>query len=332
MPGAEVAIDWAGFQQQIARHTRFLLTSHVRPDGDALGSELGMAGILESLGKQVQIVNPDAAPERYDFLDPQRRIRVLGRDVQADALPAFDALMVLDTSAWVQLGPMADVVRSTTAAKIVLDHHVSADDLDATVFKDPRAEATGRLVAEAAQHLGVTLTPEVATALFVAQATDTGWYRFGSTTGQSLRIAGDLVDAGAKPAEIYRQLYEQDTLARVHLIGRVLTRTTVDLEGRLVYTFVTDDDFVASGAERSDTEDIINMTMAVRGSQVAAIFVEQPDGHVKVSLRSRGDVDVSAIAEEFGGGGHKAAAGAMLDGPLDDAMRHMLDRVRAAMQ
>ena len=327
-----MSIDWPRFVEIIRRHQRFLLTSHVRPDCDALGSELGMAGILDALGKKVHIVNAHAAPERFDFLDPQRRIRVLGKDLTDKELPEFDLLMVLDTSAWIQLGEMAEVLRGTQATKVVLDHHVSEDELGAESFKDPRAEATGRLVAEAAEQLGVKLTPPIATAIFAAQATDTGWYRFNSTTGVSLRVAAKLVDAGAVPADIYRHLYEQSTLPRLHLTGRILTRTDSDLSGRLVYTYVEDQDFASTGALRSDTEDIINMTLAVGGSEVAVIFVEQHDGKVKVSFRSRGVIDVSRVAESFGGGGHKAAAGALISAPLRDVMRRVLDATRAAMQ
>jgi phosphoesterase RecJ-like protein len=124
-------------------------------------------------------------------------------------------MMVLDTSAWAQLGPMGDVLRGTTATKVVLDHHVSSDDLDAEVFRDVEAEATGRLVVEAAEHLDVRLTPEMATVLYAAQATDTGWYRYSSVTGEALRIAAKLVDAGAVPQTVYTELHEQDTLPRL---------------------------------------------------------------------------------------------------------------------
>ena len=144
--------------------------------------------------------------------------------------------MVLDTSAWAQLGTMADIVRSTRAHKLILDHHIGEDDMGAELFKDPHAEATGRLVLEAAHHLGVAITPQIARPLFAAIATDTGWFRFGSTTGVTLRSAAELIDAGASPGEIYNALYEQDTLARLQLRGRILARTATELGGRLAFT------------------------------------------------------------------------------------------------
>ena len=223
------------------------------------------------------------------------------------------------------------MLRSTKARKIVLDHHVGMDDLGAEEFKNTKAEATGRLVAEAAEQLGVVLTPDIARALFAAQATDTGWYRFSSVTGDALRIAARLVDAGAVPQEIYTGLYEQDTLARLQLRGRIIARTQTELNGRLAHTAVLNDDFKATGALPSDTEDVINLTLAVSGVEVAVIFVEQPAGNFKLSFRSRSKVDCNAVAKEFGGGGHKAAAGASIAGPLETARRSVLDAVRKAM-
>lgn len=324
-------INWPRFVEIINSHQRFLLTSHIRPDCDALGSELGMAGVLDALGKNVLIVNGQATPPNLALIDPQRRIKTLGQDIQAADLADREVLMVLDTSAWAQLGPMGDVLRMTKARKIILDHHVGTDDLGAEEFKNTKAEATGRLVAEAAEQLGVALTPEIARALFAAQATDTGWYRFSSVTGDALRIAARLVDAGAVPQEIYTGLYEQDTLARLQLRGRIIARTQTELDGRLAHTAVLNDDFKATGALPSDTEDVINLTLAVSGVEVAVIFVEQPAGNFKLSFRSRSKVDCNAVAKEFGGGGHKAAAGASITGPLETARQSVLDAVRKAM-
>ncbi len=327
-----MSINWPRFVEIVRSHQRFMLVSHMRPDCDALGSELGMAGILDALGKQVRIVNGQPTPPNYQFIDPQKRIKAIHVDVQPADLNDVQLLVVLDTSARAQLGPMADVVRASRAQKIVLDHHVSSDDLGAEQFKDVQAEATGRLVLQAAQQLGVKLTQEIATPLFAAIATDTGWFRFASTTGDTYRAAGALVDRGARPNEIYNSLYEQDTLARLNLIGRVLARAKTELDGRLIITAVSEDDFKATGAIPPDTEDVINLTLNVRGTQVAVILVEQPNGDAKVSFRSRSQVDCSQIAEQFGGGGHKAAAGTFVKGPLAEAQTKVLNAVRAAMR
>lgn len=326
-----MTIDWPGLATIIHDHQRFLLTSHIRPDCDALGSELGMAGILDALGKDVRIVNGHATPPNLAFIDPEQRIETIGEDVQISDLDDREVLIVLDTSAWAQLGPMGDVLKQTNAQKIIIDHHVSQDDLGATAFKNTTAEATGRLICEAAEHLGVALTPAIATPLFAAIATDTGWFRFGSATETTYTTAAALISAGASPAKIYGQLYEQDTLGRVKLRGRILARATCELDGRLAHTFVLKEDFPETGALPSDTEDVVNMTLAIAGTEVAVIMVEQAEGGFKLSFRSRSQVDCSQMAANFNGGGHKAAAGAFASGTLDEVQPRVLDVVRAAM-
>jgi phosphoesterase RecJ-like protein len=230
------------------------------------------------------------------------------------------------------LSHVEDVVRAFSGKRIVIDHHRSSDEMEAEVFKNPRAEATGRLVVEAADQLGVAITPELATPLFAALATDTGWFRFSSVTPDTYRLAARLTAAGALPDAIYRHLYENETLARLHLIGRVMSRTDTDLDGRLIYTWVTLDDYATTGALPSDTEDVVNMTLLVGGTHAAVILSEQPDRRWKVSFRGRGRIDCAKVAEQFGGGGHQSAAGAMVDGPLDAARTRVLDAVRRAMR
>lgn len=326
-----MAIDWTPFVDLIGSHDRFVLTSHIRPDCDALGSELGMAEILRTLGKDVLIVNGHATPPNLAFLDPQQQIAALGEQMDAEQLRDRELLIILDTSAWAQLGSMADVVKTTTARKVVIDHHVSEDDLQAIAFKDATAEATGRLVVEAADALGVALTPKMAGPLFAAVATDTGWYRFGSTRGDTYELAARLVNAGANPAGIYAELYEQETLGRCRLRGVILSRLQTELNGRLVHTYVRKQDFADTGALPQDTEDAINLSLAIAGTQFAVILVEQLTGGFKISFRSRCGVDCSRIAAEFGGGGHRAAAGAFIAEPFSIAQQKVLDHVRAAL-
>jgi len=326
-------INWSRFVDIVCSRHRFLLTSHIRPDCDALGSELAMAAILERLNKQVQIVNAFAVPQNLRFIDRQHKARQLGVDVSAEQAKDTEVLMILDTTAWAQLGAMGAVIRASQATKIVLDHHVSEDDLGAELFKNVEAEATGRLVIEAADALGVAVDAEIARPAFAALATDTGWYRFSSTTSDTLRLAARLVDAGANPAEIYHDLYEIETLARLRLVGRTMARVQTDMNGRLIYTHIALEDFRATGAVASDSEDIINETFTVDGTEVAVILVEQAEGGFKISFRSRDDlVDCSRLAGLFGGGGHRRAAGAFLKEPLDSARAKVLDAVRAAMR
>ncbi len=320
-------LDWASLLELLESRERFVLTSHVRPDCDALGSELGLAGILAARGKHVRIVNAQATPASLAWIDPTNRIESLAKGVKAADLADRDLLIVLDTSAWAQLGAMADVAKGMRDRVLVIDHHVSQDDICDLWFKDTSAEATARIVYEIGLRLRVSFTEAIATPIYAGLSTDTGGFRFPSVSGESFRIAARLVDAGASPTVIYRELFEQDSLSRLHLVGRTLAGATTAHEGRVIYSQVRQQDIKAVAASPADTEDLINLTLAVKGTELAAILIEQPDGRIKVSFRSRGPVDCSALAGRFGGGGHKAAAGTIIEGPFEAAQ----ERIRAAV-
>jgi len=324
-------IDWRPFTKLISEAQSFVLTSHMRPDCDAIGSEIGLALALRSLGKVVRIVNGDPVPPHIAFIDPNRDVQVLGRDVTASDLKC-DVLVVLDTSAWSQLGPMADVVRNTTAHRVVIDHHVSQDDMNAQVFKDTLSESSGRLVLQAIDAIGATVTRQIANPLFAAIATDTGWFRFPSVGEATLGAAMRLVGAGAKPHEVFAALYEQNSLPRILLQGRMLTNVQSHLGGRLLTTAITQAELKSIGAEPTDTEDVINRLLSVRGVEVALFFLELGAEETKVSLRSRSAIDVNQIAAQFGGGGHKAASGVRYKGPLSKAETAVVAAVTEAMQ
>ncbi|OYP35773.1 DHH family phosphoesterase [Rhodopirellula sp. MGV] len=326
-----MSILWKRFSDQISHYQSFVLVSHVRPDCDAIGSELGMAAILRKLGKDVRIINAHRVPPSLEFLDPAGTIEVLGDHVQADEI-SCDCFMILDTSAWVQLGDMADVIRSAKCDKMVLDHHVGEEELGATMYKDYQAEATGTLVVAAADALGVDIDRKMATALFAAIATDTGWFRFSSVSSDTYRVIARLIDCGVVPAEMYGDLYERDTLARLKLRGLILSRTASELDGALVHTYVENRDFESVGALHSDTEDSINLTLAVRNTKAAVIFIEQRRGGFKISFRSRCELDCNEVASRFGGGGHKAAAGAFQEGCLDDVRTKVLAAMTEELQ
>lgn len=322
-----MSVNWKAFVDQVSHYQSFVLVSHIRPDCDALGSELGMAEVLRAIGKDVRIINAHRTPPALSFLDPAGNIEVLGDNVEAEDVKA-DCILILDTSAWAQLGDMGDVIRQSRADKMVLDHHVGEDELGATMYKDYQAEATGQLVVQAADAFGVPITRAMAVPVFAAIATDTGWFRFPSVTSETYRVIARLMEVGVVPSEVYGDLYERDTLGRLKLRGLILSRTTSEMDGTLVYTHVNKEDFDACGAEASDTEDAINLTLSVRGTQAAVIFVGQLRGGFKLSFRSRCGMDCNEVARQFGGGGHKAAAGGFLEGTLDDVQGRVLPVVR----
>ncbi len=327
-----MTIDWKRWREIVTASRKIVLVSHIRPDCDALGSELGMAALLRAFGKHVRIVNGQATPPNLQFIDPDNEILALGSDIEAGALADVELFMILDTSARAQLGPMGPVLAETQAKKIIVDHHESSDDLGAEEFRRTSAEATGILVMEAATALGIALTPEMARPLFAALATDTGWFRFPSVTDATYRAASALVAAGAVPHEIYAQLYEQESPGRVRLRGVVLSRIEVELGGRLAHTYILKEDYPTTGALPSDTEDLVNHALEIQGTEFAVIMIEQPTGGFKISFRSRCAVACNEVAAEFQGGGHRAAAGAFVKGPFETVQPLVLDHVRRSLQ
>ena len=242
-------IDWTPLADLIETHDRFLVTTHVRPDGDALGSEVGMAGLLRQKGKDVRVVNASPTPPRYDFLDPDGSLfEHFGTTVRTSDLADREVAVILDLSAWNQLGEMADFIRGFAGPRVVIDHHVSQDDLGATFLKDTTAEATGTLVMSAITALGGTLTREVATGLLTAIAMDTGWFRHTNTRPRTLRAVADLIDSGAEIAAIYRDLFERNTLGRLRLMGATLSGLQTEQGGRIAYATISRDDLERTGA------------------------------------------------------------------------------------
>jgi phosphoesterase RecJ-like protein len=323
-------IDWTPFVDLVHRHQRFLLTTHVRPDGDGLGSMLGLADVLEAppLSKTVRMTVASVLPPRYDFLDPARRVRRF--EPPGDAYRDSDAIIILDTGTWNQLADLGNLLRTLPVQKIVIDHHPTQDDLGALRLVDTTAEATGRLIHEAISALAVPMPASAAHALFVALAMDTGWFRHANTTPATFTLAADLVGAGARPTEAYECLFEQNTLGRLKLTGLILSRLQVTHGGRVAHTEILRGDYASTGAVPQDSEDLVNYTRSLAGVEVGLFFMEQPRGGVKVSFRSR-RLDVGRLAERFGGGGHRLASGVILDTTLDDARPRVLAAVGAAL-
>jgi phosphoesterase RecJ-like protein len=328
-----MTIDWASLADLIERHDRFLVTTHVRPDGDALGSEVGMAGLLRQKGKDVRVVNASPTPPRYDFLDPDATFfEHFSHTVQPADLADREVAVILDLSAWNQLGDMAEFIRGFPGQRVVIDHHQTGDDMAAVLLKDPTAEATGILVMRAIPAVGGSFTREVAYGLLTAIAMDTGWFRHSNTRPGTLRAVAELIEAGAEIDDIYRKLFERNTLGRLKLIGETLNHMRTDMGGRVAYATISRDDLLRTGAIPQDSEDLVDFTVSLRGVEVGMLFIEQMRGGTKVSIRARNGLDCSRLAAQFGGGGHREAAGATLPGSMAVTVDHVLQAVRKALQ
>ena len=323
-------LDWTPLLELVRRHRRFVLTTHVRPDGDGLGSMLALADVLQRQGKAVQMTVASKLPPRYDFLDPDKRVREFVPP--GDDYRGAGAAVVLDTGTWNQLGDFGTFLRTLHVPRAVIDHHLTQDDLNAVRLVDVTAEATGRLVHEAIAALGGPLPEQAAHALFVALAMDTGWFRHSNTTPATFRLAAQLVEAGARPTAAYECLFEHNTLGRMKLTGLILERLQLAHGGRVAYTEIRRGDYEATGARPQDSEDLVNYTRGLAGVEVGLFFMEQPRGGVKVSFRSQARVDVARVAEAFGGGGHRLASGAIVEGTLSEVRNRVLAAVHLALQ
>jgi phosphoesterase RecJ-like protein len=290
---------------------------------------LALGDTLRRKGSEVRLFIASTLPARYRFLDPEGTIQRC--DEQNPPRIVADVLIVLDTGTWNQLGALGAAIRSSPAAKVVIDHHQTQDDLGACRFVDTTAEATGRLVFEAIAALGENLSAKAANELFVALAMDTGWFRHSNTTPRTFQLASELVRAGAHPDVLYDRLFEENTLGRMKLMGLVLERLQVVAGGKVAYSEIRRTDYAATGAVPQETEDMVNFTRSLAGVEVGLFFLEQPVGGVKISFRARARVDVARIAERFGGGGHRLASGAVIQAPLEKARQRVLDCVIAAL-
>jgi phosphoesterase RecJ-like protein len=297
-----------------------LLLNHVSPDGDSLGSTLALARALWARGQQATVGSADGVPAVYRFLPGSDRVVA---DLPPDA--RVDAVVFMECSTPERAGPL--VARAAGAPLwINIDHHLSNSGYGDLVLHDPAAAAVGELVYPIVRALVPSLDPKTATCLMTALLTDTGSFRYPSVTPKTLAIAAELVAAGASPADVYTQVYENRPAAALRLLGMALARLVVSEDGRVAWTAVTQEMLRASGATMEESEGIVGSLRSIAGVHVAVLFKEEPDG-IRVSLRARGGVQAHVIAEAFGGGGHAAAAGFTASGPLDEVVRRTLEVV-----
>lgn len=320
-------LDWSPLVEFFRKHERPLLMTHIRPDADGMGAQLALHDALTAIGKKPRVAIASKLLPRYEFLDPKREVI---EDFKPAAFTDRDCVVVLDTGTWNQLGDFGKWLRESPLPRAVVDHHRTQDDLGGLQFVDTSAEAAGRLAHEIIVALGAPISARAASHLFMAIATDTGWFRHQNATPATFALCGELVAAGANPTVLYEQLYEAATLARFKLTAVALQRLQVRANGKIAFTEIALSDYAATGAVPGDTEDLINYPRGVEGVDLALVFIEQPDGGTKVSFRSRA-ADVSKLAERFGGGGHKLASGARVARPLAAARDEVLKAAEEAL-
>jgi phosphoesterase RecJ-like protein len=297
---------------QIAAAGRLLLTTHARPDGDALGSVLALHLACQAAGKESSILLLDEVPRRYQFLFDNLALPPRPADLNAafeEAAAQADKIVVLDTCSIGQLKPIAPGLAKVRQKVIVIDHHATADDLTSCYWRDASYSAVGGMVVDLLEELGWPLTPAVAQPLMTAIVTDTGWMHYSNTDARTLRCLAKLIGAGMKPDVLYARLYQCDRPQRVRLLSAALDSLELHADDRLAMMVLTLDDFARTGAGQDETEDFASEPLRIASVELAVTLIEQGGGEVRANLRSRGVVDVSMLARMFGGGGHARAAG-----------------------
>ncbi len=303
---------------QLRRYQRIVVTSHVRPDGDAIGSTLALASALKAMGKTACVINRDPVPV------PLTEFPGVPEIIVAETIPAdTEVLVVLECGELDRTG----LSGLDHCVVINVDHHQGNTDYGTTRWFDASYAAVGEMVFEIIDELGAPVTPDMATQLFVAIVTDTGSFRYPGVSPRTFAMSGRLVAAGADPVLTARRLYDSNTLGRLRLQGAVLQTLDIRASGRLALLYLDDAMLAGAGATAEDTDGLINLPLSVKAIQAVVFFKHAGDGTYRVSLRSKGQVDVGAVARSFDGGGHRNASGCTIAGDLPHVRETMLARV-----
>jgi phosphoesterase RecJ-like protein len=321
-------MDYQTILDRLSSSKHVLVTTHVRPDGDALGSTSAMVLGLRARGIDAHVLLLSHLPGKYAFIYEDLKIEYT--DVEkgwpADfLLDRFDTLLVIDTGTWSQLPGMKDRLVNFKGQKLVVDHHLTQEDWADAKLVITTASAAGEIVAELLERWGVKLTEPMARALFLAIVSDTGWFQFSNTQPKTFRLAARLMEAGVSNDQLYQLLYQSERSQRVLLQARAQQSLELLCDNRLAVMRVRREDFLAADAVSNDTEALINIPMQIKNVQVSMLLNEPMDvGPVRVSIRSKGQVDVAKFAQQFGGGGHARAAGLKIDGSLEFARQQLV--------
>jgi bifunctional oligoribonuclease and PAP phosphatase NrnA len=305
--------------KEIEQRDHFVLTSHARPDGDAIGSVLACGAILRQMGKSAEVVLHDSVPTIYQPLpfasQAQKSEAINGK---------YEAAIVLECDS-VQRTRLAGLDQQFL---INIDHHASGKPFGHINWIEPSACATAEMIYWLARAAAVQITPEIATCLYTAVLTDTGSFCFLGTSERTFGLAQELVHAGADPARIAQSVYFSNPTSKMRLLGQALT--TLQRDGSLAWMHVTNEQMARAEAREEDCEGLVNYSLAIEGVEVALFFREQEPGKWRVSLRSKGTVNVAEVAEYFGGGGHQAASGCSLEGSLSSVVERITEKLKMA--
>lgn len=314
--------------ERLSRCKRVLVTTHVRPDGDALGTSAALVLGLRAKGIEAQVLLLSRLPRKYAFVFHDNAI--VSHNAEAGwprelRLESFDALLVADTGTWSQLPGLQEKIAGWAGQKLVLDHHLTQENWADEKLVVTQAAAAAEIAAELLDAWQVPIDLPIAGALFLAVASDTGWFQFSNTRPYTMRLAARLMEIGVNTDKMYQLLYQNERAERVALQTRAQQSLQLLLDGRLAVMSVSRQDFEVTRADVGDTENLINVPLQIRAVEISMLLTEPKEpGPIRVSLRSKGQIDVARFAETFGGGGHARASGLKLEGPLDAARQRLV--------
>ena len=329
--GTDGAGRFAAFDELVRAKQRFVLTTHVNPDGDGLGSEVALALWLRARGKDVVIFNDGRAPSNYDWLAERFPIEAYTPARAEEVFAGAEVLVVLDMQNRERLGRLAPSLEKTGLAVAILDHHVGTPAFGDVHVVVPEKAATGELVYDLIRREPGALTAPMAEALYTALVTDTGSFRHSNTDPDVHTMAAELLSLGIESALIQSRIHQHRHVGRLRFLGHLLQELRTSEDGRIAWFEVTPDLFARYDVDGSDTEGLVDFPRTVPGVDAVLLLTDLGDGRVKASLRSSGRVDVNEVARRFQGGGHRFAAGATLEGPLAEARAKILDALAAAV-
>lgn len=314
-------IDFLKLKQIITNNSSFLLTTHVNPDADAIGSEIAMYQILKKLNKKVAIINHSKTPYNLEFLDTDRVIKVFNENVHQRYFNEADVLIALDFNRSNRTVSMQNLFEKSDKLKVCIDHHEDEENFVNHFFIDISYCATAHILFDFLKTTKIVeLDYDIALPIYAGIMTDTGSFRFERTTGVVHKVIAELLENNVSPEKVYDQIYDQSKFSKIKLLGRALNSIKILADNRLAYMILTQTDFNELNAIESDTENFVNYNLSIENVELGILFIELKNGF-KVSFRSKGNIPVNKLASEFGGGGHKNAAGARL---FSDNMKELI--------
>ncbi len=317
---------WKNLTRFISNGEHFLLTTHINPDGDGLGSQIAMAEYLKQCGKNVTLINNNQTPVYFSFLDPENQIQIYNQELD-EIIKSVDGVIIVDISDWERLGKLGQVIKTNNIPVACIDHHIPTDTMGETQILDQTVSSTGELVYQYLADQNADFGDRILSALYTTILTDTGSFRFSNTTPQTHRIAADLIERGADFKMIFKNIYESHSKNRVRLTGELLSNLQFACDDRLAWFVLSKELIERCGVENWELEGLSELPRHLKNLEISIMFTEIDKG-TKVSLRSSGNIPINGLANLFGGGGHQFASGALLKMDKDKAIKTIIEEAK----